>query len=278
MNRTLIGGGIAAGLIAIMLFIFVGCERIDAGHVGIKVNMVGGDKGVSKTEYVTGWQFYFSPISKIYEFPVYQQHVEYEPLEVPSKGGSIFTLHPSFNYNVNSGMVAEMFQQLRQPLKTLEQGYIKNAMFIALREATNRFTVDSVLNNLSSYDAAVTDVLNTKLNPYFHVTQFTSNLKPDPKLSAAISAKAQAIQDAIALEMQQKTIKAQVENDILEARRDSSVKVMAAAAEARSISVKQQALQQSPQYVELIKAEKWNGVLPQYQFGQGTGVLLNLGK
>ena len=43
-------------------------ERIDAGHVGIKVSNIGDNRGVGKTEYVTGWVFYNSWISKIVEF------------------------------------------------------------------------------------------------------------------------------------------------------------------------------------------------------------------
>ena len=52
--------------------------------------------------------------------------------------------------------------------------------------------------------------------------------------------------------------------------------VMAAQAEARSITLQQEALQKSPQYVELIKAQKWNGALPQYMLGGSSGLFLNL--
>jgi len=47
-------------------------ERVDAGHVGIKVNLTGDNRGVSKFEYKTGWVLYNSWISRLYEFPVYQ--------------------------------------------------------------------------------------------------------------------------------------------------------------------------------------------------------------
>jgi hypothetical protein len=36
----------------------VDVQRIDAGYVGIKVSNVGDDRGIGKTEYVTGWVFY----------------------------------------------------------------------------------------------------------------------------------------------------------------------------------------------------------------------------
>jgi hypothetical protein len=108
------------------------------------------------------------------------------------------------------------------------------------------------------------------------VSTFTSGLTPDESLAKVIAAKAQTIQEALQLENQQKKIRVQVENDLLEASRDSAVKVKAAHADAITITLQQEALAKSPQYVELIKAQKWNGQLPQYQMGGSTGMFLNM--
>jgi regulator of protease activity HflC (stomatin/prohibitin superfamily) len=268
--------GVLAGLAALIMVGFVGCERIDAGCVGIKVNMAGGDKGISKTEYVTGWNFYVRPLTKIYEFPTYQQHKEYDPFTVPTKGGTVFTVHPSFNYNLNAGKVADMFAEYRVSLSQLENGFIQNSVLVSIREVTNTFTVDSILNNLGAYDAAVLIKLNEHLSPYFTVTQFTSRLEPDEKLKEVILKKAQSLQEAIQLENEQKKIEVQAQNEIIQAKKDSTVKIVNGQAEAKYIQLQQQALQQSPQYVELIKAQRWDGKLPQYQFGNGSGTFLNL--
>lgn len=259
--------------VIVFFFSFVGCERIDAGNVGIKVNNAGGERGVSKTEYVTGWVFYSRFISRIYEFPTFQQHKEYEPFVVPSKGGTIFTVHPSFNYNLNPGEVGNMFQTFRLPLNLLEQGYLKNAVSVTIREVTNTFTVDSILNYLSLYDAAIVTGLNKKLAPYFTVSTFTSGLQPDEKLAATIAAKADAIQQALRIENEQKAIRAKAENDIIEAKRDSAVVVITALSEARAIHEKQNAL--TAEYVEYQKILKWDGKLPQVQAGSG-GIMLQL--
>jgi len=271
-TKKIISAVIIAGVI-IFFFSFVGCERIDAGNVGIKVNNAGGERGVSKTEYVTGWVFYSRFISRIYEFPTFQQHKEYDPFVVPSKGGTIFTVHPSFNYNLNPGEVGSMFQTFRLPLNLLEEGYLKNAVSVTIREVTNTFTVDSILNNLSLYDAAIVNGLNKKLAPFFTVSTFTSGLQPDEKLAATIAAKADAIQQALRIENEQKAIKAKAENDIIEARRDSAVLVINALSEARAIREKQNAL--TAEYVEYQKILKWDGKLPQVQSGSG-GIMLQL--
>lgn len=275
-NKTKI---ILAG-IAFLLFtgsFFIGCDRIDAGSVGIKVNMTGGNQGVAKTEYVTGWVFYGRLAQKVYEFPTYQQHKEYDPYEVPAKGGTMFTVHPTFNYNVNAGEVANMFQRYRLGLNALENGFIKNSMTTAIREVTNTFSADSILNNQAGYDAAIYNKLNKELAPYFQVTQFTANLVPDPALKASIINKAKAVQDAQASVAQQAVSKANAEIEIINSRRDSITTMLTANAEANAIRVKQDALKESPQYVELIKAQRWNGALPVTMLG-GTIPFFNINK
>jgi hypothetical protein len=105
------------------------------------------------------------------------------------------------------------------------------------------------------------------------VSTFTSGLQPDEKLAATISEKAASLQQALKLENQQKAIKVQAENDIIEAKRDSAVQVINAMGEARAIKEKQLSL--SAEYVEYQKILKWDGKLPSVQSGNG-GIMLQL--
>ena len=103
MNSIKFGLGAVITLIMI-IFLINSCERIDAGHVGVRVNLYGTGKGVGDLTECTGWVF-FNPIStKIYEFPTYIQHKEYTKTEeadnsfvVNSKDGSEFHVSPIVN-------------------------------------------------------------------------------------------------------------------------------------------------------------------------------------
>jgi hypothetical protein len=270
---------IAIAVITIFLLVaFVGCERIDQGNVGLRVNQTGGDKGQAKVQDASGWQIYLRGATRIFEYPVFQLHKEYDPIDVPALGGYVLTVHPMFNYNIAPDKVKEMFQKFRVDTSGLTNGFIKTAMLSTMREITNTFTVDSILNNLSIYDAKIQEDLNRRLFPYFIVSQFTSNLKPDPKLVQSIQAKAQAIQNAITTEYQQRQIRANAENEIVVARKDSTIKIIRALSEARDIQLKQDVLRQSPQYIEYIKWSRWNGEFPKTMLGSNTNTLLSLDK
>ena len=62
-------------LISVSLFI-TGCmQTVEPGHVGIKINRTGGNRGVDKDSLVAGWVFYFPLTTKIVEYPVFNQRV-----------------------------------------------------------------------------------------------------------------------------------------------------------------------------------------------------------
>ena len=65
MRNILIG----VGLFFTLTFLFFSCERIDAGHVGVKVNQYGDNKGVDDVVAVTGMVFFNPFTTAIYEFP-----------------------------------------------------------------------------------------------------------------------------------------------------------------------------------------------------------------
>ncbi len=71
--------GIIVGVLGIIISLVqpFSTERVDTGNVGIKVNLTGDARGVSKYEYKTGWVVYNTWTETMYEFPVFQQHIEY---------------------------------------------------------------------------------------------------------------------------------------------------------------------------------------------------------
>jgi hypothetical protein len=79
LKRKKMVRAISLGVIGFILLVvlFNSCERIDAGHVGVKVNQYGDNKGVDDVTAVTGMVFYNPLTTRIYEFPTFIQHKEY---------------------------------------------------------------------------------------------------------------------------------------------------------------------------------------------------------
>ena len=267
--------GIVIGVLGIVISLIqpFSTERVDQGNVGIKVNLTGDERGVSKYEYKTGWVVYNSWTESMYEFPVFQQHIEYDDQVVITKGGFTTTIRPTFNYSLKSNRVGDMFQNLRLPIKEVEQGWLKNAIVGAVNDVANTWSVDSIFNHRENFESNIIVECNKRLIRWFDVSQLRTNITPPEALQESIIAKTRAIQQAEASEQQAIAAVSEGKRKVAVAKADSAETIINAKAAALAIKLKQMEL--TPMYIEYTKAGKWDGVLPTTVAG-GSGTFLNI--
>jgi len=284
MNNSFIKFIVLAVVVLGSIFAFVGCERIDAGHVGVKVNLYGDGKGVDDVTEVTGWVFY-NPIStKIVEFPTFMQHKEYkldkenevdESFVVNSKDGSEFHVSPLLNYSVKRERVPYIFAKYRVELSMIESGFLKTAVYDAFRVVANSYTADALISNRQEFEKKVREVLVSQLEPEgFILSQFTSNLIYPQTFKKAIEAKNNAVQTALTAENQVKTAEAEAKIKIARAEGSAKAMLTQAKAEAEANQLKQRTL--TPMLIQQQWIEKWNGKLPETMLGDKTNAMIGI--
>ena len=245
--------------------------RVGPGYEGLKVALAGGDKGTAKIEQTYGWTGYFPFTTQVVKVYVRNQHFITPEITVQAKGGTNVEVHPSFNYRVTPGKVDSLYlmwgitddQQIQGKL-------LETSLLTTLRELTNTYTIDSLLNNRASYDIALEMEMNRKLAPYVTISQLTSGVKPDKSMADAIADKATSIQKAIAAENKKRETNALNDLEVMNARKDSSVAVIQASGKAEAI--KREQLFLTPLYVEYTKWQKADpnvARVPQYVGGNG---------
>jgi regulator of protease activity HflC (stomatin/prohibitin superfamily) len=274
VKRILIG--IAAFIALIVMF--QSCERIDAGHVGVKVNLYGSGKGVDDVTECTGMVFY-NPIStKIYEFPTFIQHKEYRDensFVVNSKDGSEFQVSPIMNYSVQREKVPAIFAKYRRSLPEIEEGFLKTAVYDAFRLATNKYTADELISNRAVFEVEVRRLLEGQLlREGFVINQFTSNLVYPETFKKSIEAKNNAVQSALRAENEVKTAEAQAKIKIATANGNAQAMLTAAKAEAEANSLKQKTI--TPMLLQLEWINKWNGKLPETMLGDKSNTMIGI--
>jgi regulator of protease activity HflC (stomatin/prohibitin superfamily) len=227
-------------------------ERIDAGYSGIRVNLIGNNKGVDDITEVTGYVVYMPLLTSIYEFPTYTQSKDYPEFKVNSKDGSEFIVDPTFSYYVDPKFVPSIFKHYRKTLHELEDGFLRNVIFDCYRIAANGFTSDSLVSNRQIFEDEVQKRLISVLKlEGFILQQLTSNIEPPESLKAAIDAKNKTIQESM-----------QAENKIRQAEADAKVLKIKTDAEKYQNEMKATALSQL--VIQQMFIEKWDGKLPVY--------------
>jgi len=282
--NTLIKVAIMLGVAVVAGFAIIGLERIDAGHVGIKVNLIGTGKGVDNATEVTGWVFYNRFTTKIVEFPTFVQHKEYRKTEdsdesfvINSKDGSEFHVSPLLNYSVQREKVPYIFTKYRVELSAIEAGFLKTAVYDAFRVVANSYTADELISNRELFENKVRKNLETHLLPEgFILAQFTSNLVYPETFKKAIEAKNNAVQSALRAENEVKTAEAQAKIKVATAAGNAQAMLTSAKAEAEANRLKQQTI--TPMLLQLEWVNKWDGQLPNTMLGQGNNTFYGLNK
>jgi regulator of protease activity HflC (stomatin/prohibitin superfamily) len=265
-----------------LVVVFQSCERIDAGHVGVKVNLYGSGKGVDDVTECTGMVFYNPITTKIYEFPTYIQHKEYKKTEeidnsfiVNSKDGSEFQVSPIMNYSVQRDKVPAIFAKYRRSLPEIEEGFLKTAVYDAFRLATNKYTADELISNRAVFEVEVRRLLEGQLlKEGFVINQFTSNLIYPETFKRSIEAKNNAVQSALRAENEVKTAEAQAKIKVATANGNASAMLASAKAEAEANRLKQQTI--TPMLLQLEWINKWNGKLPETMLGDKTNAMIGI--
>lgn len=264
--------------IAMSLLLFNSCERIDAGHVGVKVNLYGTGKGVDDVTECTGMVFYNPLSTRVYEFPTFVQHKEYKEensFTVNSKDGSEFHVSPIVNYSIKREKVPFIFGKYRRQLSDIEDGFLKTAIFEAFRIVTNSYNADALISSRQEFDSKVRKALEEQLLPEgFILSQFTSNLLYPETFKKAIEAKNNAVQSALMAENQVKTAEAQAKIKVATAEGNAQAMLATAKAEAESYRLKQSAI--TPMLLQQMWIERWNGQMPTTQLGSGTNMMYNV--
>ena len=246
-------------------------SKIDAGSVGLKVNLTGDNRGVSKSTYVSGWIMYNTFTSDLKEYQTTQQTIEYPEQSVISKGGFAATIHPSFNYSVVPANVANMFQNLRLELKEIEQGWLKNAITSSINDVANIWEVDSIFNHRAAFEAAIVAECNKRVSKWFTVSQLKTNIIPPASLQNAIEGKTRAIQEAQAAIQRKQVAEAEAQEKIAIAKGDSAQAVISASGKAKANSLLQQSL--TPMLLQQKWIEAWKdggSQVPNYISGSGS--------
>ena len=245
-------------ILGFLMAIFAMCmmsscaERVDAGHEGIFVNLYGDDKGVGDESMCTGMVWYNPFTQDVYEYPTFVQTVDYEPFTINAKDGSEFVVDPTVSLKIVNGKSPAVFKKYRKKLNevinTTLYNYVKNAFRIQL----NNFTTDYIVSNRDSIENSIERYLAADLlKENFQLEQLTSGLQYPETIVKAVNDKNRAIQEA-----------QKAQNEVAVAEANAKKLLVAAEAEAKANQLKQQAL--TPQILEKMWIEKWDGKLPQY--------------
>lgn len=291
-------GAVFLGIIMVVAVVlgFMCMEKVPAGYVGVVYNMSGGVDGEVLGK---GWHF-VAPTKKvtIYSIGIEQSYLtsedkgdskKDESFSIPTSDGKTVKVNLEFSYKFDVDRVADTFVQFKgRSGETIKDTFIKPKVIAWTQEVSAMYPVTDIFGDKrTEINAELDTYLKEKFLPYgiiIDTVNFTS-INVDDETAAAIQKKVTAQQELELANIEAQTAKVQAEKDkqvaLIAAEKDretaqieaEQAKIIAEgeaeakkiAAEAEAEANRKIAESLTPELIEKIKYEQWNGELPQVQ-------------
>ncbi len=254
LTKIIIGAVCALVLIAVASSCFT---VVKAGHTGVVMTFGAvEDKVMSE-----GLNFKIPFIQSVVQMNNRTQKTETEGT-ASSKDLQIISYVVAVNYHVNDSSSASLYQNVGLDYGSV---IIVPAIQESIKAVTAQYTAEELITKRQAVGDQIKSALSEKINQYginveiFNIVNFDFS----DEFNAAVEAKQTAQQNAL-----------KAEQDLARIEVEAKQKITQAEAEAQSIKLIQDALAKSPDYVEYIKWNKWDGKLPTVM--GDNGVLLNM--
>lgn len=272
------------GLICLTGLMFLsGCSKVPAGNVGVKVYLLGGDKGVDQEVLGTG-KYWIGMNEELYLFPTFSQNYVWtkgvdetspadESLTFGTKEGLSISADLGITYSIQPDKVAVVFQKYRKGVDEITDIYLRNMVRDALVRSASIRDVESIYGvGKAELIEEVENTVRAQVKEFGIIVErvyWVGDLRLPDSVTKSINAKIQATQISMQRENEVKTAQAQAAIEVAQAQGQAEATLTRAKAEAESLRIQNLALKESKDILELrrievsrIASEKWNGVLP----------------
>lgn len=273
------------GLALCALTLGSACSKVPAGNVGVKVYLLGGDKGVDTEELGVG-RYWIGINEELYLFPTFTQNYVWtkdeaegsrndESITFQTVEGLTVGADVGISYHINPKLVSTVFQKYRKGVDEITDIFLRNMVRDAFVEIASVQRVESV------YGAGKKDLITAV---EAHVKEQTApigieveriyligSLRLPGSVITAIDEKIKATQKALQRRNEVEQTKAEADKVRAAAAGEADAILAVATAQAKANDLLTRSLSKRVLTFEAVK--KWDGVMPKFMTGgEGGGI------
>jgi regulator of protease activity HflC (stomatin/prohibitin superfamily) len=274
--------GTLVALIAVMAL--TACERVPAGNVGVKVYLLGGDKGVD-TEELSPGRYWIGMNEELHIFPTFAQNYVWtqdenegsendESITFQSIEGMNIGADVGITYRVDATMVSGLFQRYRLGVEEITDVHLRNAVRTALVNEASTMKVRSIYGSgkagmLLRATKTVTDQF-APLGIIVEKVYWIGGFRLPDSVVASINSEIRATAEARQRENEVAEAIAAAEKVRKIAAGDADAILLVATAQAEANRLLAESI--TPEVTAYIATEKWDGILPTFVSGGGGAI------
>lgn len=266
--------------------------------VGIEVDQSGSQRGVQDVTLKTGRIWYNPYSTSILEYPTYMQSVVWsaskdeghpvdESITFTTSNGMAVNADFNVSYTLEEQKVPAFYVKFRSDdLEKFSDGFMHNVARDCINAEAGKYEIEKIMGDNAAFIEVAKKCLQDTLSPFgVRLEQFgiIGAPRPPDTIKESINLKAQASQIALQKQIEVTQAEADAKKKVAEAEGDASSLIARAKGEAEANRIKAASI--TPNLEEWYRLsnqkamiEKWNGVRPTVETGNGGGILLQLPK
>lgn len=257
--------------------ILTSCDRVPAGYRGVIVNLYGQSKGVSEETVGVG-RYYLGWNKELYLFPTFLQNYSWsdkQAITMQTSEGLTITTNVGITYQISPDNVVKVFTRYRLGINEITNTFLHNMVRDAMNEIASTMTVDQIYSTRK-------EEFITKVNKMVKESSIKNGIDVDKvyligsfdlpsSVMDSINSKIQASQNAVKVENEVATSRAEAQKTIVNAKAAAERKIIEAEANAKQITLNAEAQAKAnkilaesltSEFVQYQAILKWDGMLP----------------
>ena len=263
-------------LVILATLFLVACSDVPSGYVGVKVNMLGSDKGVDITELGVG-RYWIGWNEKLFTFPTFSQNQVWtrdstegspndDSMSFQTVEGLSVNTDLGITYAIDPKKVSVIFQKYRKGISEITSVYMRSMVRDALVTEASTRPIESIYGKgkaelIEAVQKRVKDQTES-IGIMVEKIYLVGDLRLPESITKSINDKIGATQMTQQRENEVAQSKAEADKKIAEARGIAESALLIANAEAQAIALRGKAISDNPLVIQLNSIEKWNGQLP----------------
>lgn len=268
MKSKLIGGGVTAIILIGLLVFFLTYSTVPAGSRGVIVNLYGSNRGIAEQSVGVG-RYHLGFNKKMYLFPTFLQNYTWtsqndESITMQTSEGLSIGADVGVTYSIMPDNVVKVFQKYRLGIKEITDTFLRNMTRDAMNKIASTMTVEDIygtkkeqfIGNVTRLVQEEASVDGIDVQKVYLIGSFKL---PDSVIES-INMKIQAAQNALKVENEVATARAEAEKTIVQAQASAQQTMIRAKAEADANLLVSRSL--TPEFIQYNALQKWDGKLP----------------
>jgi regulator of protease activity HflC (stomatin/prohibitin superfamily) len=271
------------GLTIIACIILSSCSKVPAGYKGVKVNLYGSEKGISEQPLDVG-KYYIGWNEELYLFPTFLQNYTWiseksqdESITMQTSEGLSINTDVGITYNIRPENVVKVFQKYRQGIDEITNTFLRNMVRDAMNQVSSTMTVEQIYGlNKEDFIKKVNIIVKSQaVQNGIEVDKIylIGSFRLPETVIQSINSKIQASQNAMKVENEVATAKAEAQKTVVQAQARAQQILINAESQAKANKILADSL--TPEFVHYQTILRWNGILPT-MMGSNAIPLINL--